>query len=307
MNTLKANKDLIFQIKEEVYHFNSSIITPVVINNHPITNTTVSIVMTTSNRSKQTYYTLDTIKRSIYEDIHVIIVDDSTYDPIKKEVLETYPFYIDFITINRANKKWHNPLVNYNIGFKYVKGCKVIIQNSEVCHVNDVSFYIYNHTFDNNYYVMDVKASKSFETNEMIYSMDTKSITIFNNEELFSMWYQHESNNRNYHFLTAMTRNTFELVKNFSYDCTMGTCFDDDDFLLKIKSKGINIVNLFNVPYGLGGIHLFHTNAIVTWDNGREHNNHLFSNKLNVYNRTGHYVDVTENYNNFDIEYNKLV
>jgi hypothetical protein len=77
--------------------------------------------------------------------------------------------------------------------------------------------------------------SKSFETNEMIYSMDTidiNSITIFNNEDLFSIWYQHVSNNRNYHFLTAMTRNTFELVKNFSYDCTMGTCYDDDDFLL---------------------------------------------------------------------------
>jgi hypothetical protein len=64
-----------------------------------------------------------------------------------------------------------------------------------------------------------------------------------------------------------MTRNTFELVKNFSYDYTFGLDFDDNDFLLKIKSKNINIINLFHDEYNLGGIHLHHTSSYLKWVN----------------------------------------
>jgi glycosyltransferase involved in cell wall biosynthesis len=94
--------------------------------------------MTACNRSKQTYFTLQTIQNSSHKAIQIILVDDSDSDPIAKEELEKYPFYIDFISIKMQNKKWVNPVVNYNIGFEYIRGSKVVIQNAEVCHVGDV-------------------------------------------------------------------------------------------------------------------------------------------------------------------------
>jgi len=306
MISLRDNKDLIFEIKNQVDNLDKSLFDHIAINDS-ITNPTVSIVMTSSNRSKQTYFTLNTFKNSACKSIHVVIVDDSTYDPIQKGVLETYPFNIDLILINRSAKKWHNPLVNYNIGFKFVKGANVIIQNAEVCHVGDVIEFIVQHTLTNNYYVFDVNAVNNFEANEQIYKMDATTIDIYNQQDLFSNWYQSRTTNRNFHFLTGMTRNTFDLIRNFSYDYTMGTMYDDDDFVLKIKSKNINIVNIFHDEFNVGGIHLFHKNAVETWDNQKEKNDVIFLNKRYIFDTTNYYVDVTNNYENFDSEYDKIL
>jgi hypothetical protein len=59
------------------------------------------------------------------------------------------------------------------------------------------------------------------------------------------MWYQGRERICNYHFLTALSRKTFDLVKNFSYDYTFGFAYDDD-FLLKIYSKNIKVINIFS-------------------------------------------------------------
>jgi hypothetical protein len=308
MNTLLYNKELIFSIINQVNN-NEGIYNNTIIDNCIITDNTISIVMTSSNRSKQTYFTLETIKRSNFNFVHVILVDDSLEDPINLEELKKFPFYIDFIQINRENKKWHNPLVNYNIGFKFIKGTKVIIQNAEVCHIGNLLQYINKNLLDNNYYVFDVKASDSFDTNENIYNLNIESINIYNSFNSFNnIWYQSKDNNRCYHFLTAMTKNTFNKINNFSYDMMLSSCYDDDDFLLKIKSKNINIINLFHNIYNLGGIHLYHTLSTEKWDiqTKIEMNNILFDNKQRVLYKTGHYVDVTLDYNNYEIEYNKL-
>jgi hypothetical protein len=87
-----------------------------------------------------------------------------------------------------------------------------------------------------------------------------------------------------------MTRNTFELVKNFSYDYTFGVDFDDNDFVLKIKSKNINIINLFHDEYFFGGIHLYHTSSYLKWVNV-ESNLEIFNKKLDHYNMHKEYID----------------
>jgi len=307
MQSLIKNKDNIFDIKKKVENLDNSLFTYFNINNYAITDKTISIIMTSSNRSIQTYMTFNTIMNSKHSDIHIIIVDDSDIDPIKKEELYKYPFHIDFISINRQNKKWHNPSINYNIGFKFIKGVKVMIQNAEVCHIGDILSYMTNETIlDNHYYVFDVKASKSFATNDIIYKSNTNTTDIYKNEDLFKIWYQGPTRICNYHFLTGMTRNTFELIKNFSYDYAFGSAFDDDDFLLKIKSKNINIVNIFHDKNNIGGIHLYHQISTKTWNKNKEINDILFNNKLNYYNKNNIYLDISDNYNNFDIEYNNL-
>jgi hypothetical protein len=291
MQTLLANKDKIFELKKKVEGKDASLGDHVVIPNIPINAETISIVMTACNRSRQTYFTLQTIQNSSHKSIQVILVDDSDSDPIMKEELEKYPFYIDFISIKRQNKNWINPVINYNIGFGYIKGSRVVIQNAEVCHVGDVLGYMGSQMLLDNYYVCDVKAAKSLSANNDIYKINTNNIDIYKNDSLFGIWYQGRERIMNYHFLSGMTIDTFNKIKNFSYDYTMGISYDDDDFLLKIIANNIHIVNLFHDEYNFGGIHLWHNSNIKKIKKKIESNENIFIKKKEHYEEFGEYID----------------
>jgi hypothetical protein len=293
MQTLALNIAEILQIKKEVENLDNSLFIHYNYENIPIYDDTISIVMTSSNRSEQVYYTLKTIEKASFKNIHIILVDDSDVDPIIHIMINGFAFYIDLVVIRKENKNWINPLVNYNIGFKFIKGSKVIIQNSEVCHIDDVIGWVSKYITDNNYYSFDIKAINSFESNRELYKINNLTIDIYSKEHLFkknNTWYHGRNNITNYHFLTGMTRTTFDLIKNFSYDYTFGIDYDDNDFLLKIKSKNINIINLFHDEYNLGGIHLFHTSSYLKW-NGVESNNEIFNKKLEYYNNYNEYIE----------------
>jgi len=307
MESLLAYKTRIFDLKSKIENKDPSLYSHIFIENGQIDSNTISIVMTASNRSKQTYFTLKTMSNSVNKNIHVIIVDDSNKDPIDANVLKTYPFAIDFIQINLGSKSWVNPLINYNIGFKYIKGGKIIIQNAEVCHVGDLLNYINNYVNeDNHYYVFDVKASLNFETNETFYNSDLSTTDVYLRNLLYIDWYQCITNNRNLHFLTSLTKNTFDRIKEFSYDCTMGKCYDDNDFLLKIISNNIIIKNEFHNESGVGGIHLYHEASPLTLERRLEDNYHVFNIKSTIYNKFKMYVDVTANETDFNNKYNLL-
>jgi hypothetical protein len=295
MQTLISNKEKILEIKKKVEEKDTSLYNHLEIQNIPINEETISIVMTASNRSKQTYFTLKTIQNSMHKAVQVIIVDDSNTDPIVKEELEKYPFYIDFITIKKENKNWVNPVVNYNIGFQYIKSTKIIIQNAEVCHIGDVLSYMNSQMMIDNYYICDVRASNSIGTNDIIYQYNTNNIDIYNSHELFNMWYQGRERIVNYHFLSAMTIDTFNKIKNFSYDYTMGISFDDDDFLLKIIANKIKIINLFYDEFHFGGIHLWHSSNIKKIRKKIETNQNIFNKKKQNYEETGEYIEIINN------------
>jgi len=262
--------------------------------------------MTASNRSTQTYFTLKIIQNSSYKYIQVVLVDDSDEDPIKKEELDKYPFYIDFIKIKKENKEWINPCINYNIGFQYIKGYKVIIQNAEVCHIGDVLGYMGTQILDNNYYICDVKATKSFCSNRVLYQCNTNTIDIYSIKNVYRKWYQSKTRMSNLHFLVGMTLETFNKIERFSYDYTFGIDYDDNDFLLKIISKNIKIINLFHDEYYFGGIHLFHSSSYLKWVN-IESNNELYFKKNELFSKSGLYIDITENIDLFDEKYNIIL
>jgi len=304
MNTLLDNKDLIFEIKRKVEQNDDLLYFHVVIPNIQITDETITIVMTASNRSNQTYFTLQTIQNSSNKAVQVILVDDSDEDPITKEALEKYPFYIDFICIRRENKNWVNPVVNYNIGFQYIKGSKVVIQNAEVCHIGDVLSYMRSQITSNNYYVCDVKSSNSLDENNVIYEDNTNSIDIYNH--ISGILYQGKERIVNYHFLSGMTLETFNKIKTFSYDYSLGIAYDDNDFLLKIISNNINVINLFHDEYNFGGIHLWHKTTFIR--KGIESNENIFYKKKDYYLKTGKYIDIIEEktHKNIDIIEEKI-
>ena len=295
MELLLQSKEMIKEIKNKVDNFHHSLFDHFIINNYEINENAISIVMTSSNRSKQVYFTLQTMLKNKCKNIQIILVDDSTSDPVNINILKHYPYYIDFISIKRENKNWVNPCVNYNIGFKFIKGNKVVIQNAEVCHVGYPLDFINKCMNDNSYYVFDVKAVSNYENNEIIYQSNLTNTNIYDLDVYISLWYQHSVyNNRQFHFFTACNIETFKKINSFSYDYTLGNCFDDDDFVLKILSKNINIINVKSEDYFFGGIHLFHTLFGNSEYKDTISNENIFSHKQNIYTQNN-YIDIFDN------------
>jgi len=295
MNTLQGNLSQLTHLRHLVKTQPREYVSHATLHPRECTAATISIVMTSHERSKQVYYTLDTIQRSDYKDVQVILVDDSTVDPVDLNRLLSYAFTIDFIRIHRASKCWSNPCINYNIGFEFVKGGQVILQNSEVCHIGDVLSYVHRTVVDHTYYVFDVIASRDFQTNDVIYQRNQLSIDIYY-ENLWQTWYQHYTHhNVQYHFLCAMSRATFDRIDGFSYDYAFGSGYDDNDWLLKIHMQSIPILNVVNDVHKIGGIHLFHgyqmpdQRAYVS-----EQNNELFEKKKRHCAAHGRYLEISE-------------
>ena len=275
------------------------------IKNREIGDETVTIVMTSHNRSRQVYFTLDTINESQHKDIQLVIVDDSTIDPINIERLKMYPFYIDFIQVITENKLWINPCINYNIGFEYIKGNKIIIQNGEVCHVGDIVSYFSKNIEENMYMVFDVNASRNMYINELIYNVGVKNLTTeIYKENIWVMWYQHTIHrNEMYHFLTGLTRESFKKIEEFSYDYCFSTSWDDNDLLLKIMLEKLRVRLISNEKEGIGGIHLCHTGHTPI-----HQNEHLYYKKRNYCKLNNSYMEISKalDYNELINRYNKL-
>lgn len=310
MEELYHNLYLLRSLREFVESKNTHYYDHIIINEHNITNNTISIVMTSHERSKQVYFTLETINRCLFKDLQVIIIDDSSNDKLNVDELSNFGFHIELIKIKREFKYWANPCINYNIGFQYIRGGKVIIQNGEVCYIGDILSYVNNNVVDTNYYVFDVKASRNFYSNNLLYEMPYIETNIYNEniwlDNVPLGWYQHSIyRNTNYHFLVATTRDTFNKIGGFSYDYSFGSCFDDDDLVLKIKYNNINIINVKNEIEKIGGIHLYHgytENITNTNAYTKPQNENLFSKKRNYTNKTNNYLELSNN-----IDYMKLL
>ena len=288
---LLSNRDKILNIKSRVKSHDPSMFSHYVVNNCEITPDTITVVMTASDRSKQTYFTLQSMLKSKCKNLQIILVDDSTEDPININILKNYPYYIDFIVINRETKDWVNPCVNYNIGFEFIQGRIVVIQNAEVCHVRDPLSHINDNIKDDEYFVFDVINCTNYGSNEEIYNSDLNDIYIYN-KPLFTHWYQHSVfHNHNLHFFTAMTRNTFKKITEFSYDYSTAIDFDDNDFLLKINAKNINIINISCESYLIGGIHLHHNLSNTTWGRGVKKNQAIYNLKKTEFDNTQKYIE----------------
>lgn len=308
MQELQKNLYLLRSIREFVKAKNTKYYAYQVINEKEITDNTISIVMTSHERSQQVYFTLETINRCSFKDVQVIIVDDSSIDKINIERLSQFNMHIELISINREYKYWANPCVNYNIGFQYIRGGKVIIQNGEVCYIGDILSYIDRNVIKDNYYVFDVKATRDFSINNLIYNKHNLSTSIYN-EDIWTInvlkgWYQHSIHrNANYHFLTAVSRETFDRIGEFSYDYSFGACYDDDDLVLKIRNNMINIINVRHEEEGIGGIHLYHgytLNIINSDAYNKPQNDDLFNKKKRMVEQTHKYLELSE-YMNFDV------
>jgi glycosyltransferase involved in cell wall biosynthesis len=256
-------------------YYDLTIISPCVSNERD--NYDISIVMTTYNRSRQTYYTLYSLEQSAIKRVQVIIVDDSTTDPIDIFLLKHFNLTIYYLKLK--NKFWINPCVNYNFGFQFVKAPKMIIQNAEVCHIGDVMALVHDKILDQEYLVFDVNNLSQHQT---LYDSEPTYENVMAKE---LMWYQHhQTYNRKLHFLTAITTSTFDRIKGFDYDFCMGSWYDDNELVWRIEAHNIQIVT---VPHtnGIMGTHQWHISSSNDWDRNVIKNEELFRIKCEYFKR----------------------
>jgi hypothetical protein len=79
MTSIKSIKDILLENKENFKLLKGDMslyYKHTVISERQIDNETISIIMTTSDRTKQLYFTLSTIQKSMNQNIHLVIVDD---------------------------------------------------------------------------------------------------------------------------------------------------------------------------------------------------------------------------------------
>lgn len=218
----------------------------------------ISIVMSYFNRKEQLRQTLESIKKSLYKNIEIIIIDDnSDEDERVNTFINEYTkfFEIKVITIENTEKTWINPCIGYNIGFKKATGDIIIIQNPEVMHVGDCISYIANNLKQNDWITFNCYGSPNFNYNKKLENKNKYELFDFiNNSENriggnsverndVGGWVNHfEKHFVSYHYLAAINRNDLLFKMNGGFDEIFkdGVGADDDDFIKRL------IYNKFN-------------------------------------------------------------
>ena len=237
----------------------------------------ISIVMAYYNdRKEQTLRTLDSFEKQYAGkyDFEVIIVDDNSNDENNLHTeINKYSFPINLIVISAEEKGDRiNPCVAYNRGFKEAKGNTIIIQNPECLHLGNLLDYIKNNFDYDKYISFPCYNSNNYAVNEYIYSnydkltinnieFYTKSFNRDDNINGFPIWYQHPeipSVNKNLHFCTVINSEYLKMLDGFNESYKYGICYEDDEFVFKIKN--ILKLNVVSVELGenIGVVHLFH-------------------------------------------------
>jgi len=287
---LTLNYEKLYQIKNMLKTMDTNYFTMIKINERELDVNTISIVMTACNRSIQTYFTIKTISDSSYKNVQVILIDDSTDDFIQVEKLEQYGIHIELIYIK--NKFWVNPCINYNIGFKYIRGGKVIIQNAEVCHIGDVINYVADNIKNNEYHSINVYALGDLYENNLLYEIG--DMLHDNKQKIVSLdgcWYQHSiQRNLHFHFLTALTKETFDKIGGFDIDYGLGTSWDDNALVFKITNINIKIINAGDL---IMGVHQWHPQSACGEFSTNINNRDFHNRKCNYYKINKTFLDLT--------------
>lgn len=256
----------------------------------------ISIVMGYYNRRHQLEFTLKTILKSSYKNIEIIITDDASQP---SETINDFvdKYKIKLIRIEPNQKTWVNPAVAYNKAIEQASGEIIIIQNPEVCHLDDICQYVSDHLKYNDYFsfscfgLANDDATKRIRTliengqsrniiNEFINVDKISGNTLM--KDVISGWLNHKIHLPvGYHYLSALHKNKLIEIGGFDRDYEKGLCHDDDDFIRKIVRNQMNIVIVEKYC-----IHQYHSNFnrsinfLDLWKRNQKH----FWNKMLSYN-----------------------
>lgn len=210
----------------------------------------ISIVTAYYNRKKLLIRTLDGLKK--YEgkiDFEFIAVDDASEEEERLEDLqELYPF-LRILRINKSEKWYMNPCIPFNKGFEIAKGDKIILQNPECFHFDDILPFVEKNLKNNHYLSFGCFSLDKINTDDDKLFHDRNNINKLINDSQHIIevdgglgWYNHSKYRPcSYHFCTAILAKDLVDLGGFDPRFALGHGFDDDDFVFRIRLKGMKI------------------------------------------------------------------
>jgi glycosyltransferase involved in cell wall biosynthesis len=207
--------------------------------------------MTYHNRQQQLFLTLKSIQRQYDDDIEIIIIDDASDNEctMAKPVADQFhDMDIKVTHIPSENKWWTNPSVPYNMGFKQATGEIIVITNSEGFHIGNTIEYIRSRLNSRNYLSFSAYTTLQQNHNELTAitgckasALDSTMLNLLKPMQP-KQWYNHPMlRPTGYHFLSAITKENLDQIGGFNEIFASGYCFDDDEFVWRIREAGIYI------------------------------------------------------------------
>jgi len=173
----------------------------------------ISIVMAYYNRQNEIIQTLDQFKYLYYNkyNFEVIIVDDYSNNNNNLDfIINNYNFKIKLIKINKKN--WINPVIPYNLGFSFVEGEIIILQNPEIFHCDDIIKFCIDNINNNYYYTFPVFSSPDYDNNKKIKELHNTCCNNYNDEFINKIDYEEYDFDYNYYI------NNYKDLEELNYD-----------------------------------------------------------------------------------------
>ena len=178
-----------------------------------------------------------------------VVVDDGSDEEERLEDLQPiYPF-LRVIRLEKSEKWYSNACIPFNRGFEEAKGDKIILQNPECYHFDNVLQYVDQHLKKNDYlsfgcYSLD---KENTDDDRLFVDRDYISELMENNAHIVQTdgglgWYNHSKYRPgSYHFCTALMTSDLVDLGGFDPRYALGHGYDDDEFVFRVQQKRMHI------------------------------------------------------------------
>ena len=210
----------------------------------------ISIVTAYYNRKKLFCRTLERLQQYAGNvDFEFIAVDDGSDEEERLEDLVALFPFLKIIRLEKKDKWYRNPCIPFNVGIEHIRGDKVILQNPECYHFDDVLSYVEKNLGANRYlsfgcFSLDKENTDSdqlfFNREHIEYLMNTENHVVLHDGGLG--WYNHSKYRRAaLHFCTAIMAEDLLDLGGFDPRFAWGHGYDDDELIYRIRQKKMKI------------------------------------------------------------------
>lgn len=212
----------------------------------------ISIVMAYYNRKS---LLLNTLKSISDKNVEIIVVDDASDDNHRLDDVKG----IKLIRVDKDTKKWINPCIPFNMGFKQAIGDVVIIQNPECIHFGNIVQYVKDNIREGLYLNFACYSIDEFKTKQIknaksigrVISPLVKRGVVRDGE---TAWYNHSIYRpHKLHFCSAIMKSDLDKLGGFDERFSLGIGYDDNEFLYRLEKN--LVVDIIDRPFV---IHQYH-------------------------------------------------
>lgn len=210
----------------------------------------ISIVTAYYNRRALLIRTLDSLKvNNGNVDFEMIVVDDGSNEEERLEDLEKTYSFLRVHRLEPKDKWYSNPCIPFNIGFELAKGDKIILQNPECYHFDNILEYVEKNLKANVYLSFGCFSLDKENTDNDSLFFDRNNIKKILADSAHTVqmdgglgWYNHSKFRPcSYHFCTAILAKDLVDLGGFDPRYALGHGCDDDDLIFRIRLKKMNI------------------------------------------------------------------